>query len=168
MIDGFAKGPQWHDLDFRSEGVELSVRCSESQTLAGRERSEDIKWEIAGEISSLLDPFVQQLLDQCEVWDVSSAPLLFARPVASDIPALLLSGAYDPATPPHWADFASAQLSKGWSFVFPNLGHGVLEAEECAARLMRAFLESPAEKPAAECFLELGAPQFVEQETDES
>lgn len=168
LIDGFAKGPHWHDLDFRSEGVELSVRCSESQTLAGRERANDIKWEIADEISSLLDPLVQHLLDQCEIWDVLSAPIVFARPVASDVPALLLSGAYDPATPPHWADFASAQLSKGWSFVFPNLGHGVLEAEECAARLMRAFLESPAEEPAAECFLELGPPQFVEQETDES
>lgn len=168
LIDAFVKAPHWHDLDFRSEGVELSVRCSESQTLAGRERAEDIKWEVADEINSLLDPLVQQLLYQCEIWDVSSAPIVFARPVASDVPALLLSGAYDPATPPHWADFASAQLSKSWSFVFPNLGHGVLEAEECAARLMRAFLESPAEEPAADCFLELGPPQFVEQETDDA
>lgn len=168
LIDGFVKAPHWHDLDFRSEGVELGIRCSESQTLAGLERAEDFEREVAEEITSLLDPLVQDLLDQCEIWDASPAPLLIAQPVASDVPALLLSGAYDPATPPHWADFAATHLSASWNFVFPNLGHGVLEAEECAARIMRAFLDSPMEKPAAECFFELGPPQFVEQEMDES
>lgn len=168
LIDGFVKAPHWHDLDFRSEGVELSIRCSESQTLAGLVGAEDFEGEVAEEIARLLDPLVQDLLDQCEIWDVSPAPLLIARPVASDVPSLLLSGAYDPATPPHWAEFAAGQLSTSWNFVFPNLGHGVLEAEECAARIMRAFLDSPMEEPAAECFFELGPPQFVEQEMDES
>lgn len=168
LVDAFVKAPHWHDLDFRSEGVELGARCSESQTLADRERSSDFEWEIEEEIASLLDPLVQHLLDQCEIWDVSPAPSLIAQPVASDVPALLLSGAYDPATPPHWAAFAKAQLSKSWSFVFPNLGHGVLESEACAAWLIRVFLASPTEEPAAECFLELGPPQFVEQEMDKS
>ena len=167
VIDAFIKAPHWHDWDFLSEGVELSVRCSESQTLAGRERSKDIEGEVADEIASLLNPLAQDLLVECGIWDVSPAPLLIAQPVASDVPTLMLSGAYDPATPPHWAHFAEAQLSKSWNFVFPNLGHGVLEAEECAARLMRAFLDSPAEEPVAECFLELGPPQFVEQGMDE-
>lgn len=168
MIDAFVKGPHRHDWDFKSEGVEFSIRCSESQTLADMERPKDIEREVVEEINSLLDPLVQHLLDQCEIWDVSPAPNLIAQPVASDVPALLLSGAYDPATPPHWADYASAQLSASWNFVFPNLGHGVLDAEECAARIMRAFLEMPREEPAAECFFALGPPQFVEQVMNES
>ena len=167
LIDGFIKAPHWHDWDFISEGVELGIRCSESQTLAGMPGAADIEGEVAEEIARLLEPVVQGLLDQCEIWDVSPAPPLIARAVASDVPALLLSGAYDPATPAHWADFAAAQLSARWNFVFPNLGHGVLEAEECAARMMREFLDSPREEPAAVCFLELGPPQFVEQGMDE-
>ena len=43
----------------------------------------------------------------------------------SDIPTLLLSGQFDPATPPRFADIAAETLSNSYSFVVPMAGHGV-------------------------------------------
>lgn len=164
LIDGFVKMPYWNALDFRSEGFELSVRCSEDARLAGTQRDGAQESVVSDAIARVLNPIVQRLRDQCALWDVPAAPEMISQAITSDVPALLLSGAYDPATPPHWADFAAAHLSRGWHFVFPNVGHGVLDSDECAAELMRVFLADPLTAPIAECFAQLGPPAFVEPE----
>ena len=117
-------------------------------------------------IALVIDPIVQRLRDQCELWNVPAAPGLILHAVKSDVPALLLSGAYDPATPPHWAQFAAGHLSRSWNVVFPHVGHGVLESDECAGELMRAWLSDPLKSPDAACYASLRPPLFVEQDQD--
>lgn len=166
LIDGLLKMPYWNDRDFRSEGFELSVRCSEGAQLPVSAR-EDANVSVVPEaIARVIYPIVRRLRDQCELWNVPAAPDRISRAVKSDVPTLLLSGAYDPATPPHWAQFAAEHLSRSWQVVFPHVGHGVLESDACAGEVMRAFLSEPLKPPDGECYSSLRPPQFVEQDQD--
>ena len=166
LIDGLLKMPHWNDRDFRSEGFELSVRCSEDARLNDLAREDASVLAVSEAMARVIDPIVQRLRDECELWNVPAAPDMITRVVKSDVPALLLSGAYDPATPSHWAQFAAEHLSGSLHVVFPHLGHGVLESDECAGELMRAFLSDPLPEPKAECLSSLRPPQFVEQDPD--
>ncbi len=165
-IDASVNAPSGHDRAAHSEGFELSVRCSEGARLAaaGREGADDLT--VSEAILRVTDPVAQRIGEQCALWDVPPAPAMIAQPVLSDAPALLLSGAYDPATPPHWARFAALGLSRGWHVVFPHLGHGVLEAEECAARLLLAFLRDPLTAPTDACLALMKPPDFREWAKD--
>ena len=166
LLDAFVKAPNWNDNDSYSEGANFSIRCSEGLTLADSERTKAHDMGVAEEITKVLNPVAQHHLDQCEIWEARSAPGLITQVVASDVPTLLLSGAYDSATPHQWAEFAKEHLSTAWHFVFPNVGHGVLEAEECATQIMRNFLATPSREPAVDCMSELKAPEFVERDSD--
>ena len=57
-------------------------------------------------------------------------------------PALLLSGALDPVTPPHRAEDAARFMAHAQLLAAPNAGHGVSQLG-CAPRLLRAFLDRP-------------------------
>ncbi len=166
LIDGLLKMPHWNDRDFRSEGFELSARCSEDAQLPVSEHEDVNEPVVSAAIARVINPIVQRLRDQCDLWNVPAAPERISHAVKSDVPALLLSGAYDPATPPHWALFAAEHLSRSWPVVFPHVGHGVLESDACAGELMRAFLSDPLKAPEAECLSSLQPPQFVEQDQD--
>ena len=67
----------------------------------------------------------------------------FRTAVQSDVPTLILVGEFDPVTPPEWADVAAEGLSHASVFVFPAVGHGVLDSHVCASDLVRAFLDRP-------------------------
>jgi pimeloyl-ACP methyl ester carboxylesterase len=87
----------------------------------------------------------------CRYWTSGEAPAEFRTPVVSDVPTLLLAGEFDPVTPPEWAESAQAHLSKGHLFVFPAVGHGVLDSHLCAADLVRSFLADPVAARVPEC-----------------
>ena len=87
----------------------------------------------------------------CRFWASGEAPAVFRTPVVSDVPTLLLAGEFDPVTPPEWAESAQAHLSKGHLFVFPAVGHGVLDSHLCAADLVRGFLADPYAPRPPEC-----------------
>ncbi len=80
----------------------------------------------------------------CRFWPRGPVPAAFRAPVRSAIPVLLLSGEFDPVTPPEWAEAAAAPLERGHLFIFPAIGHGVLDSDACAVRLVRAFWADPA------------------------
>ena len=71
--------------------------------------------------------------------------------MASDVPTLLLAGEFDPVTPPEWAETAARHLANAHLFVFPAVGHGVLDSHVCAADLVRAFLAAPQDPVPPEC-----------------
>jgi pimeloyl-ACP methyl ester carboxylesterase len=79
----------------------------------------------------------------CRYWQSGEAPGDFRAPVEADVPTLLLAGEYDPVTPPEWAEMAARHLTNGHVFVFPAVGHGVLDSHVCAADLVHAFLADP-------------------------
>ena len=87
----------------------------------------------------------------CEWWQRMPVDPIENEAVVSDIPTLLLSGQFDPTTPPRWADLAAETLSNGYSFVMPMAGHGVALDLPCAQHLVERFLAEPNRNPASKC-----------------
>jgi pimeloyl-ACP methyl ester carboxylesterase len=80
----------------------------------------------------------------CGRWPVGSIDADFKTPVVSDTPVLLLSGEYDPITPPAYAERVKAEgLRNSTHVIGRGQGHGLV-AVGCVPRLLRAFLEQPA------------------------
>ena len=92
----------------------------------------------------------------CDEWQETPVDPIEDEPVVSDIPTLLLSGQFDPATPPRWADLAAQTLSNSYSFVLPMTGHGVGIHTPCGRTLIGKFLGSPGTNPVSPCTVESG------------
>lgn len=103
----------------------------------------------------------QSVLSVCNVVDVGTADPLENQPVTSDVPVLLLSGEYDPITPPDWAAQAAQTLAKGYHYTFPGVGHGVYSAGACPRAMMAAFLVNPLVPPGSSCIAGMGPPRWV-------
>lgn len=79
---------------------------------------------------------------QCDLWGVR--PRARANPVKSDVPTLLLVGAFDPITPPRWAAEVAGSMSTATLRVFAGTGHGVLfGGPPCADEIAAAFVGDP-------------------------
>lgn len=72
-------------------------------------------------------------------------------PVDSEIPTLLLSGYWDPATPTEWAQSAAEFLPNGFLFIFSNAAHDAT-SDDCASNIVTRFLANPMQKPDHPCF----------------
>jgi pimeloyl-ACP methyl ester carboxylesterase len=86
----------------------------------------------------------------CAHWDVPTESPGANEPVVSDIPTLVLSGAYDPVTPSAWGDLVASHLSHSYVAVIPGQAHVVL-ASTCARTIQRAFLQNPFTEPDTRC-----------------
>ena len=89
----------------------------------------------------------------CDRWNDRSTDPIENEAVVSDIPTLLLSGQFDPTTPPRWADLAAETLSNSYSFVIPMAGHLVGIETPCGQKLMGSFLYRPDQSPDSSCLI---------------
>ncbi|HUA90100.1 MAG TPA: alpha/beta fold hydrolase [Steroidobacteraceae bacterium] len=83
---------------------------------------------------------VDALTTLCGIWPHGPVDADLHAPLASPVPALLLSGGDDPVTPPAYAAQAARGLTGALSLTLPGLGHGQLTAP-CMDRVLAAFLE---------------------------
>lgn len=60
----------------------------------------------------------------CDRWPVAPLPASFGRPVTSDIPTLVISGEYDPITPPGNSKATAESLEDAVYVSVPRGGHG--------------------------------------------
>lgn len=97
---------------------------------------------------------VATLARLCRLWQAQPRPLSVNDPVVSDVPALLLSGNFDPITPPAYADMAGETLTTVYNFVFPHVGHAVLGSDRCAVEIAVAFINAPLREPDSSCIAE--------------
>ena len=96
----------------------------------------------------------------CDLWQAEARPPIANSPVESDIPTLLLSGNFDPITPPAYASLAHETLSTSYNFVLPHVGHGVLRSDDCAVDIAVAFIETPSAEPDGSCIADTQAIVF--------
>ncbi|WP_027865816.1 alpha/beta fold hydrolase [Massilia alkalitolerans] len=108
----------------------------------------------AGKLTKMLADMMPAL---CKSIDVPAVP--YKEPTRIDAPALLLSGALDPVTPPHRAVTAAKYMSRAQHVVVDSLGHGVSQLG-CAPRLLRTFLDKPQDKLDASCLKQIPLPTF--------
>jgi hypothetical protein len=94
---------------------------------------------------------LQAYQDLCRIWDVDPLPGIVNQPVSSDIPSLLLSGRYDPITPPSFAARVAESLPNAYQVVDPVGSHGVAFVDACINQLIGDFLEHPDRQPDPGC-----------------
>lgn len=102
-----------------------------------------------------------ELLSLCAQWGVEPLEPFVDAPVSSDIPTLVLSGAFDPITPPAFGEVAAQTLAQSYVYTFPTSGHGAAFQGECPDQIIAAFLDDPAVEPDATCVNDLRAPDFL-------
>lgn len=114
----------------------------------------DVMAALPGRSTSIIESFA---IDNdfysrvCERLEPAPVASVENQPVRSDIPALMLTGVYDPITPPAWAFDTAAYLASGYVFTFPGLSHGVYSHGGCPRAITSAFLNNPQQRPASHC-----------------
>ena len=63
--------------------------------------------------------------------------------VVSNAPTLILSGSFDPITPPEYGDRVGANLGNSTHLTFPQLSHGSFGDNACPQSIVLAFLSDP-------------------------
>lgn len=96
-------------------------------------------------------------IHNCDNWPVA----IDRKPVTSPIPTLILSGEFDPVTPPEYGHAVAMGLRNSFEVVFPGFGHWVNgTGNPCQSSVIQSFLENPSRQPDAGCIKELTAVDF--------
>lgn len=110
------------------------------------------------------DPGRQALLALavlCDEWPVEPAAPAFNEPVDSRIPALVLAGVFDPATPPEGTAAVADALQNATFLLFPDRAHGVIgPGADCAEAISITFLADPEAPLDTSCVADVGPPSF--------
>lgn len=131
-----------------SQAMNLSVLCSEDQDYT----LDDVILDgVPPQVIEAFLPWAEGYLELCPVLDVEQLDTFVDDPVVSDVPTLLLSGQFDPITPPVNAALAAETLSNSYNYVFPGSGHGVFLSNLCGTNIVLDFLEDPTQEPDASC-----------------
>jgi len=115
-------------------GLHFSVLCSEDVAFIGNDEID------AAAARTFLGRYViDEYRNACALWPVAPVSAEFRKPVAVAVPTLLLSGAYDPVTPPAFADRIAASLTNARHLVSPTAAHGSVGgcARSAALHLLR-------------------------------
>ena len=109
--------------------------------------------------STYLGTAIMDALKQiCARWPVGTMDANFKTSVVSDTPVLLMSGEYDPITPPAYAERVRAGgLTNSLHLIGRGQGHGLVGVG-CVPRILRSFLEDPAPAKLDAACLELEPP----------
>lgn len=106
---------------------------------------------------------VDGLFKTCGIWNAQPPAPGENDPVNSNIPTLILTGKYDPTTPPTWAKLLAGHLSQNYLFIFPDSGHTPTAADStgCALSMVVAFLDNPTKAPDRTCLDKMKEIQFI-------
>jgi pimeloyl-ACP methyl ester carboxylesterase len=78
---------------------------------------------------------------QCEAWPQGARPADFRAPLTGKMPVLILSGEFDPVTPPRYGDEVAKSLPNGRHLVVRGQGHNVLPVG-CLPKLFARFVDT--------------------------
>jgi pimeloyl-ACP methyl ester carboxylesterase len=120
------------------DGLYLSVTCAEDLPFITPGTGET---EAQG--TFLGDYRLLQQRRACSLWPRGAVPAGFQESVKSPVPALLLSGEWDPVTPPEQGARTAADLPNSLHVVVPHSGHSYdgLSGVECISKLQTDFVE---------------------------
>ncbi|MDE0421032.1 MAG: alpha/beta hydrolase [Gammaproteobacteria bacterium] len=117
-----------------SMGLNNAVVCTEDVPFQGQV---DLDAQAATYMGTA---FIEIMTGICGHWPRGVLDDDLHKPLVSDKPVLLLSGEFDPITPPRYARQAAARLSNAVQVVGRGQGHGMLVVD-CVQRLMAEFLD---------------------------
>lgn len=133
-------------------GLETSVMCAEEVPF--------YPTEVASSDTLMGNSLITLAQQQCALWPHGSVAADYHSSFTSAAPVLLLSGQYDPVTPPRYGDQAAQQYPASLHLVVPGEGHNV-SGRGCVPQLIADFISTPV--PAQldiECLQYMGATPF--------
>ena len=113
-------------------GMQLSVICSEDAY--GLKANADDAATLMG------NQFADDFAAQCAQWPHGAMPADFHAPLRSKVPALLMSGEFDPVTPPRYGAAVASTLPNARHLVVRGQGHNVIGAG-CMPKLFAQFVD---------------------------
>lgn len=121
-----------------SNGMYLSVTCAEDLPLI-----KPGEGERNGTNTFLGDYRLRQQRAACALWPRGKIPADYPKPTVSDVPVLILTGQWDPVTPPIYGDTAAKHLPHSLHVIVPHGGHGFggLNGIDCVDNLITSFVE---------------------------
>ncbi|HEV7776457.1 MAG TPA: alpha/beta fold hydrolase [Luteibacter sp.] len=118
--------------DTMDGGMQYSVICSEdADLLTPRPQDAD---------TILGDKMIEAFRVACSIWPHGDRPKDFHEPLTGATPTLLMSGEYDPVTPPRYGAEVAKHLSNARHFVLKGQGHNVI-ARGCMPLLLEKFID---------------------------
>jgi pimeloyl-ACP methyl ester carboxylesterase len=157
---------------YYSEGLDAAVACHDYPQLydmtapPGAVREQQLAAALAAADPSTYAPFSVaeyaasdwQMLDWCTRWPTAPASNPAGPPVPpsgsySDVPVLVLSGEMDSITTAAEGDLVAEQFPNARHVVLRNSFHvtAVGDTDDCAVRILRAFVRTPAARLRARC-----------------
>ncbi len=114
-------------------GLNFAVGCAEDWPI----------WPMDLDVSqTLLGDSIGELYERvCETWPQTSVPEDFHAPYGGDTPILLLSGEFDPVTPPSYGEEVLAVSSNAEHLIAKGRGHIVITLP-CMASISEAFISA--------------------------
>ena len=91
---------------------------------------------------------INQQQQACANWAKGIIPTDFLQPVSSSIPTLIMTGSFDPVTPPSMAKEIAKTLTNSQLIEIPYMSHMFdgLSNEQCFDNLAIEFLNNPVKK----------------------
>lgn len=130
-----------------TNGMSYSVRCADEVAhAANRPDVSGVHPQVATTLQAAFD-----IQAACAIWQVAPLPPQARAAVSSDIPTLILSGEFDPLTPPTYSERLAQRFKNSQRYIFPGLGHGAFLKHTCPTAIALSFLDDPARAPDSTC-----------------
>jgi pimeloyl-ACP methyl ester carboxylesterase len=146
--------------DTFSDGMFYSTTCAEDWAFLTQQAIAKAVQNIASPMQPVWMTELQQEYDICQLWHVKQLPAVQRQAVTSNLPTLILSGEYDPITPPENGKLVAQTLTDSTYFLFPGMGHGEEYNAGCTDAIITAFEDNPAQKPSGACIRLMSEPDF--------
>ena len=123
-----------------SNGMYLTVTCAEDVPWIKRNEGESKGFKLG---TFLGDYRWEQQREACALWPRATVDSDYFKPVRSDAPVLILTGEWDPVTPPANGDYVARTFPNSVHVVIPHGAHGIggLEGLDCIERLTTEFVQ---------------------------
>ncbi len=141
------------EVDAFAQGMYLSVVCREMVNLNPTEWATTLGFDVLPIYRELSTKPSSGVVESCKDWKPGVASAADLEPVVSRIPTLILTGKFDPVTPPEYARAVASHLELSQVVEFTG-GHGVMNKNAnlgCANKIFQAFLEQPKTKLDTSC-----------------
>jgi pimeloyl-ACP methyl ester carboxylesterase len=147
--------------DTFSDGMFYSTECSEDWPFLTQQDITNSEKGITPQVAKVFgQEDEQQEYAICQFWKVQRVPAAQKQPVTSSTPTLIVTGEYDPITPPANGQEVAKTLSHSYFFQFPGQGHGQQYSSSCSDQIISAFEDNPSLQPDGSCIAQMSEPAF--------
>ena len=121
-----------------SNGMHNAVACAEDVPFYDEQQRliKDSKETYMG------SDFHQSLIEICSEWPVGPTNESMKKVFTSKTPSLILSGQYDPVTPPSYGEQLASNLENRLHIIGEGQGHGLI-SRGCIPKVLSDFMEDP-------------------------